>query len=287
MRITKRKNSESARSQNSVPNWLVLRGGPVWLSKTLIPTPVLQDLIVYAQAFPLLSHSRRHYVQAATPLYHASFPRQPQFRLERSCAAVVSPTPSLPTKAKCRCVSESGRGARDARVQSAPIVLTIGKSYELTGWDPRRQAHSPRSGPDRPSRPALPLSMASLPFDAQTESVGGTRDWTRVQLRFTATRAQDNIALTVGLRRRLQRQGVVFGRVTVDEAQGVGVVAAWLPPRWRPTWLRLSIPGGRMDLTSTSKAHRTSAGISSTGIWRPRKFRAIHGTLRSRAGSQE
>ena len=37
--------------------------------------------------------------------------------------------------------------ARDARVQSAPVELTIGKSYELTGWIRTEKLDRPRSGP--------------------------------------------------------------------------------------------------------------------------------------------
>jgi len=61
--------------------------------------------------------------------------------------------------------------------------------------------------------------MASLPFDVQTESVGGTHDWTRVQLRFTAACAHDNIVLTVAYGGTFDGKAW-FSGVTVDEATG-------------------------------------------------------------------
>jgi hypothetical protein len=91
---------------------------------------------------------------------------------------------------------ESGNTARDARVQSAPFALTIGKSYELTGWI-RTDKLTVRDLDRSPIATGAALSMASLPFDVQSESLAGTRDWTRVHLRFTATSAHDNIVLTV------------------------------------------------------------------------------------------
>ncbi|MBZ5583119.1 MAG: hypothetical protein LAQ30_13130, partial [Acidobacteriia bacterium] len=42
------------------------------------------------------------------------------------------------------------------------------------------------------------LTMASMPFDVHSASAGGTRDWTRLTLRFIATRAQDAILITAG-----------------------------------------------------------------------------------------
>ncbi len=114
---------------------------------------------------------------------------------------------------------ESGNTARDARVQSAPIALTIGKSYELTGWI--RTDQLAVSDLDRsPIATGAALSMASLPFDVQSESLAGTRDWTRVHRRFTATRAHDSIVLTVAYGGAFNGKAW-FSGVTVDEAQGV------------------------------------------------------------------
>jgi len=64
--------------------------------------------------------------------------------------------------------------------------------------------------------------MASVPFDVHSASLGGTRPWTRVTLRFTATRAQDQILLTAGLGGAFQGRAWFEG-VSLDEASG----AAW------------------------------------------------------------
>jgi len=88
-------------------------------------------------------------------------------------------------------------GGNDAMVRSAPIALTIGKTYELSGWV-RTDKLAVRDLDRSPIAIGAALTMASVPFDVHSESVGGTHDWTRVRLRFTATRAQDNILLTAG-----------------------------------------------------------------------------------------
>ena len=69
------------------------------------------------------------------------------------------------------------------------------KSYEFTGWI-RTEKFTVRDLDRSPIATGAALAMASMPYDMQSESLAGTRDWTRVQLRFTATRSQDNILLT-------------------------------------------------------------------------------------------
>jgi hypothetical protein len=91
---------------------------------------------------------------------------------------------------------EAGTGL-DAIVRSAPIALTIGKRYELSGWV-RTDKLAVRDLDRSPIAIGAALTMASMPFDVTSESVGGTRDWTRVHLRFTATSASDSILLTAG-----------------------------------------------------------------------------------------
>jgi hypothetical protein len=92
---------------------------------------------------------------------------------------------------------EAGTTGPDASVRSAPIALTIGKRYELSGWV-RTDKLAVRDLDRSPIAIGAALTMASMPFDMHSESVGGTRDWTRVHLRFTATSAQDSILLTAG-----------------------------------------------------------------------------------------
>jgi hypothetical protein len=120
---------------------------------------------------------------------------------------------------------EAGSAAHDARVQSASIPLTIGKSYQLTGWIRTGQL-TVRDLDRSPIATGAALSMASLPFDMQSESLAGTHDWTRVHLRFTATRASDSIVLTVAYGGTFAGKAW-FSGVTVDDASGVD---AWPAP---------------------------------------------------------
>jgi hypothetical protein len=140
-------------------------------------------------------------------------------------------------------------GGSDAMVRSASIALTIGKHYELSGWI-RTDKLAVRDLDRSPIAIGAALTMASMPFDLHTESVGGTRDWTRVHLRFTATRAQDNILLTAGNGGAFDGKAW-FAGVTIDETSSEGewparaAVTTFGPAYRYPTggWIYLHIEG--------------------------------------------
>ena len=85
----------------------------------------------------------------------------------------------------------------DASIRSAPVTLRIGKSYEVSGWV-RTEDVQVRDLNRSPIAVGAVLTMASMPFDVHSAALGGTRPWTRLALRFVATRAEDRILLTVG-----------------------------------------------------------------------------------------
>src|ERR1043165_5412001 len=91
---------------------------------------------------------------------------------------------------------EPGKQYTDAIVRSAPVNLTIGKRYELSGWV-RTENLTVRDTDRSPIATGASLSMASMPFDVHTTSVGGTKAWTRVAMKFLATKAQDQIVFDV------------------------------------------------------------------------------------------
>jgi Phospholipase B len=111
---------------------------------------------------------------------------------------------------------EPGGQFPDAIVRSAPVNLTIGKRYELSGWV-RTDNLAVRDSGRSPIATGASLSMASMPFDVHTASLGGTKPWTRVSLKFTATRAQDNIVFTVAQGGAFQGKAWFEG-VSLDEA---------------------------------------------------------------------
>jgi len=115
---------------------------------------------------------------------------------------------------------EPGKQFSDAIVRSAPVNLTIGKRYELSGWV-RTENLAVRDTNRSPIATGAMLAMASMPFDVHSESLAGTRPWTRVSLKFTATRAQDQILLTVGNGGSFDGKAWFEG-VSIDEASSAG-----------------------------------------------------------------
>ncbi len=147
----------------------------------------------------------------------------------------------------------SGVTSTDACIRSKPIALTIGKTYELSGWVRTRDL-TVRDTDRSPIAIGAALSMASMPFDVHSASLGGTRDWTRLSLRFVASRAEDSILLTAG------SGGTFHGRawfegVSVDEVSDAGnwpapdAVRTFGPAYRYPAagWIYLHIEGKPYD----------------------------------------
>ena len=185
-------------------------------------------------------------LSAATPLFQASFENSNNaWNVVRGSGVT---DPSVTHEAHKSMRLEAGT-SRDACVRSAPISLTIGKHYELSGWI-RTDKLAVRDLDRSPIAIGAALSMASMPFDVHSESVGGTHDWTRVQLRFTATRAQDNILLTAGNGGALDGKAW-FAGVSIDEASSKdewparSAVTTFGPAYRYPTggWIYLHIEG--------------------------------------------
>ena len=154
---------------------------------------------------------------AATPLYHASFEiPSPGWTAVRGSA---TPDSSMLHDGRKSLRVEPAASA-DACVQFAPVSLTIGKRYELTGW--ARTDHLTVHDLDRsPIATGAVLTMASMPFDVHSAALGGTTQWTRLTLKFIASRANDRILLTVGNGGEFQGRAWFEG-ISLDEISGEG-----------------------------------------------------------------
>src|ERR1039457_2958678 len=164
-------------------------------------------------------------LHAGTPLFRPTIERGATgWNAERGVLAVdasVSP--------------ENGKSLRvepgnspDACIRSAPVSLRIGKSYELSGWV-RTEDVQVRDLRRSPIAIGAALTMASMPFDVHSAALGGTRQWSRLTLRFVASRAEDRIWRPVGNGGAFTGKGW-FSGVTLDEASPAGARPAGTPP---------------------------------------------------------
>ena len=143
---------------------------------------------------------------AATPVFRASFDNPQQtWAVDRGSVVLDS---SVLREGHKSIRLEPGRNSQDACVRLSPVNLTIGKRYELSGWV-RTEDLTVRDLDRTPIANGATLSMASMPFDVHAASLGGTQPWTRVSLKFVASRRQDQILLTVGMAARfVERRGL-------------------------------------------------------------------------------
>jgi hypothetical protein len=111
---------------------------------------------------------------------------------------------------------EPGKLGQHASAQSAAVHLVIGKTYEISGWV-RTQNLAVKELARSPIASGAALTMASMPPDVHSVSVAGDQDWTRLTLRFVATRSEDRILITAGNGGALAGTAWFEG-VSIDEA---------------------------------------------------------------------
>jgi hypothetical protein len=151
---------------------------------------------------------------AATPVFQIPLDQEGRDRTVVRGLAAPDAAPGRPSGKSLRL--EAGAGSMDACVRSAPVSLTIGKRYELSGWI-RTEKLTVRDLGRSPIVSGAALTMASMPFDVHSASVGATQSWTRVSLRFVASRAKDAILLVAGNGGALGGKAWFEG-VSIDEA---------------------------------------------------------------------
>ncbi len=181
---------------------------------------------------------------AATPLFRSSFDKQNWTAIE----GAATPDPAVLHGGSKSLRLEAGASDSGAVVRFAPIVLTIGKGYELSGWV-RTEGLTVKDLDRSPITVGAALTMASMPWDVHSVSVGGTQAWTRLCLKFIASRAQDAIVLTAGgggsIRGKAWFEGVSLEEATTDEWPAREAVRTFGPAYRYPSggWIYLHIEG--------------------------------------------
>ena len=132
---------------------------------------------------------------AATPLYQSSFDKPNQGWTAVHGAA--SPDAAVTHNGNKSLRVEGVKHQPDISIRFAPVSLTIGKRYEVSAWV-RTEGVAVRDLDRTPIATGAALKMASMPFDVHSASLGGSQPWTRLSLKFVASRAQDNVLFTVG-----------------------------------------------------------------------------------------
>jgi hypothetical protein len=185
--------------------------------------------------------------QAATPVFQASFHKPNQdWTVVRGSA---TPDSSVLHDNNTSLRVERDTNSPDACVRLAPATLTLGKRYELSGWV-RTEGFEVRDLDRSPVASGATLTMASMPFDVHSASVGGTQPWTRVSLRFVASRAQDQVLLTAGnggsLSGKTWFEGVRLDEISSDDEWPAREAVQTFGPAYRypaAGWIYLHIEG--------------------------------------------
>src|SRR5689334_2984931 len=173
---------------------------------------MVRFLVACAAVFPLY---------AATPLYQTSIERPQDYTVVSGAVRVDSTV--LHNNHKSLRVDGMTKPATPGIVRFPSVHLAIGKRYELSGWV-RTEDLEVRDVDRSPISTGAALSMASMPFDVHSTSLGGTQPWTRLSLKFVASRSEDQILLTVGNGGAFTNGRAWFEGVSLDETGSSG---AW------------------------------------------------------------
>jgi hypothetical protein len=188
---------------------------------------------------------------AATPLFQSSFDKPNSTWV--AVRGSATPDANVLHQDHKSLRVEPGGPSPDACVRFAPVALTIGQPYELSGWV-RTEALVVRDLGRSPIAIGAALAMASMPFDVHSESLGGTQPWRRLTLRFVATRAQDQIFITVANGGAFQGKAW-FEDITLDQTSNASewpvadAVRSFGPAYRYPAagWIYLHIEGQPYD----------------------------------------
>ena len=186
--------------------------------------------------------------QAATPVFKASFDNaKEKWAVDHGYAELDS---SVLHEGHKSIRLERGSDSPNTCVRLAAATLTIGKRYELSGWV-RTEDLEVRDVDRSPIAIGAALAMASMPFDVHSASLGGTQPWTRVSLKFVASRTQDEVLLIVGnggsFRGKAWFEGIHLDEIpsSGDEWPAREVVQTFGPAYRYPAagWIYLHIEG--------------------------------------------
>ncbi len=184
-------------------------------------------------------------VFAGSPVFNGNFSNSKDWTVVRGSAF---PDPSVQRQGRKAMLLEPLE-ASDAYVKSTPVHLVVGKRYEVSGYV-RTESLSVQDSGRTPVAVGASLSMASMPFDMHSESVGGTHEWTRLRLRFVATRADDSIVLKVAegasFRGKAWFEGVAIDEVSGEDAWPVKAAVRTFGPAYRYPqggWIYLHLQG--------------------------------------------
>jgi len=185
---------------------------------------------------------------AATPLFQSSFEKPNQGWTAVRGSAMLDTAVTHENRKSLRL--EASKTDPNASVRFAPVSLTIGKRYELSGWV-RTEDLAVRDTDRSPLAVGAALTMASMPYDVHSAALGGTQPWTRLSLKFVASRAQDAVLFAVAdggaiLRGKAWVEGVSLDEVSTQDEWPIRDAVETFGPAYRypaAGWIYLHIEG--------------------------------------------
>jgi hypothetical protein len=115
-------------------------------------------------------------------------------------------------------------------IHSGPVELKVGHLYKLSAYIKTENAVT--NPIDRyPTPVAACISMESFPFTNHSSSVGATKDWTKVEVQFIASKKTDRIKLHFGNNGRAKGK-VWFDKIELHKIEDISEYLPYENVRW-------------------------------------------------------
>lgn len=115
-------------------------------------------------------------------------------------------------------------------IASDPVKLKVGQLYRLSGWIKTEGAFSDPTARYPTALPAC-LSMYSFPFTNSSPAVGASKDWTKVDTLFIATKGEDRVQLHFG--KNGTAEGTAwFDDVTLEKVEDISELIPLETVKW-------------------------------------------------------
>ena len=117
-----------------------------------------------------------------------------------------------------------------SEIISEQVSLTIGELYKLSAWV---KSENVETNPidQYPTSVGACITMESFPFTNHSPTVGATKDWTKIEVQFIATKKNDKVRLHLGFNGKAKGK-VWFDNVTVEKVDDINEYIPFETVKW-------------------------------------------------------
>lgn len=119
---------------------------------------------------------------------------------------------------------------KQSEIVSESVNLNIGELYKLSGWVKSEEVET-NPIDQYPTSVGACLTMESFPFTNHSPTIGATKDWTKIEVRFIATKRTDKVRLHLGFNGKVKGK-VWFDNVLLEKVDDINDYITYETVKW-------------------------------------------------------